>query len=97
MAKLEFTKQGDLYVAEVTVNNDYNVHIEREKGGFLYLEQRSTQEGRFASCGLPSGVSNGYWSTLDYTFAHGFYPMTVRFKSTSPITMAEIQEISKEV
>lgn len=31
MAKLEFTKQGDLYVAEVTVNNDYNVHIEREK------------------------------------------------------------------
>ena len=97
MATLEFTQQGDLYVAEVTVNNDYNIHIEREKGGFLYLEQRSTSTGRFASCGLPSGISNGYWSTLDYTFAHGFYPMTVRIKSTSRVTMAEIQEISKEV
>lgn len=97
MAKLEFTKQGDSYIAETIVNNDYNIHIEREKGGFFYLEQRSTSEGKFAPCNLPSGISNGYWSTLDYTFAHGFYPMNVRFKSTSPVTMAEIQEISKEV
>lgn len=91
--ELQFNKEGSFYVAEATVNNDYSLHVERETEGFFYMEQRATADGKFGNCLLPSTISSGYWLTLDNTFAHGFYPMTVRFKSASPVTKAELQEV----
>lgn len=92
--ELTFNKVGDLYIAEATVNKDYALHIEKSDiKGFFTMEQRSTADGKYASCEIPLSIQDGYWTTLDYVFSHGFYPMAVRFKSNVPITKAEINEI----
>ena len=31
--ELQFTQEGDVWVAEETVSNDYSLHLERKKGG----------------------------------------------------------------
>ena len=93
MAALNFTKQGEFYIAETTVNNDYALHIERRSEGFFYMEQNSSiADGKYAGCNLPTDVNNGFWVNGDYFFSHGYYPMKVRFKSLSEVVKAEINE-----
>lgn len=94
MATLDFTKQGDWYVAETTVNNDYSLHVEKEFEGFFYMEQKAAGE-QFANCDIPLPVMNGYWNVLDRVFGHGYYPMNVRFKSAVPVKFAELNEVSE--
>lgn len=91
MATLNFSKQGDFYVAEATVNNDYNLHIEREQFGVFFMQQKFAGDD-YGTCNLPSVISNGNWKAMDYTFSHGMYPMKVRFKSLSEVKKAEINE-----
>lgn len=91
--KLNFTKQNEWYVAEATVNNDYALHIERRTEGFFYMEQSSVNGGKYASCNLPTEVSNGFWANFDNCIGHGYYPMNVKFKSKSEVINAEINEI----
>lgn len=38
--ELSFTKQGNVYVAEATVNSDYALHIERQGHGKCPLSGR---------------------------------------------------------
>jgi hypothetical protein len=95
MATLNFIQEGEWYVAETTVNNDYSLHVEREKEGFFYMEQKAAGT-QFASCEIPMAVMNGFWTCQDRVFAHGYYPLTVRFKSKTPVTLAELNEISNE-
>lgn len=97
MAALNFTKEGEFYIAETTVNNDYALHIERRSEGFFYMEQSSISDGEYAGCNLPTDVSNGFWVNGDYFFSHGYYPMKVRFKSLSEVKKAEINEKKRGV
>lgn len=95
MATLNFSKQGDFYVAEATVNNDYNLHIEREQFGVFFMQQKFTGDD-YGTCNLPSVISNGNWKVLDYSFSHGVYPMSIRIKSSSKVNSAVLQEINQE-
>ena len=56
LRNLNFTLQGDRYVAEETVNADYALHLERKAGGGFYILQRSSDDGMFVSCPLPAPV-----------------------------------------
>lgn len=47
LRNLNFTLQGDRYVAEETVNADYALHLERKAGGGFYILQRSSDDGMF--------------------------------------------------
>lgn len=58
LRNLNFTLQGDRYVAEETVNADYALHLERKAGGGFYILQRSSDDGMFVSCPLPAGLYN---------------------------------------
>ena len=52
--ELEFTKQGDVYVAEATVNNDYALHIERQGGTARFSVVNSDADYR-------GGNNNAEW------------------------------------
>lgn len=43
---LEFTKNGDLYIAEFTAEADFNIHIEKD-AGFVTLYQTSVAGGKY--------------------------------------------------
>lgn len=92
---LTFNKVGDLYVAEATVSKDYALHLERTKPGTLSVKQRSTSEGNYGQCAIPEEVQSSYWTTLDWVFSHGYYPMHVQFVSSAPLTKAELNEVTE--
>ena len=90
--ELSFTKQGNVYVAEATVNSDYALHIER-KGRIarFTIEQRHADSGMWAACGIPSSI-NYTGQVIDWSFGHGVYPCHVRFTSEAEITTAVLTE-----
>lgn len=94
MATLDFQQQGEVYVAETVVHNDYNLHIERERPGTFRIYQRATASGMYKGCGLP------YWlertgQVIDHAFGHGVYPscgLYLRIESSSAVTSATLTE-----
>ncbi|WP_418818066.1 hypothetical protein [Paraprevotella clara] len=91
LRNLNFTLQGDRYVAEETVNADYALHLERKAGGGFYILQRSSDDGMFVSCPLPAGLYNP-GQFIDYCFGHGVYPMHIRIESMTEVTKGTIRE-----
>lgn len=92
---LSFTKQGDVYIAEQTVNAPYALHIERSEPGTFAIKQRSTGTGEYAPCWeLSDRVKNGA-TVIDWSFDHTIYPMHVRFESGSEVTSATLTEAAQ--
>lgn len=89
--EISFVKQGDIYVADVKVNNDYSLHIERVRAGSFNIRQRSTDSGLYMKCKLPD-ILQMPGQVIDYSFSHGVYPMNVRFESGSEVTSASLTE-----
>lgn len=89
---LNFTKEGDVYIAEQTVNAPYALHIERSEPSSFSIKQRSTDSGEYASCWeLSDRVKKGA-TVIDWSFDHTIYPMHVRFESGSEVTTATLTE-----
>lgn len=91
MSELNFTKQGDRYVAQATVNNRYALHVERVGAGKFSMAQRSTSSGLYMDCTLPDIVKH-FGQVLDWEFDHGIYPMHLRIESETEVTSATITE-----
>lgn len=82
---INFTQNGDLWISDdITVNNDYNIHLERNGGGAMQLSQKTAGDA-FASVVLPqvSGLYSG--TTIDIDISHGIYPKTIRVVSYSKV------------
>lgn len=47
--ELQFVKQGSRYIAEFQTTGDFNLHIEREESGYLYVNQRTPETGKYDS------------------------------------------------
>lgn len=103
MKDIQFTKQGNTYVAEFEVNADFNLHIEKSRSGYLYMRQRSTS-GKWDSVRNFQVAENDY--IVDYDFTALVYPKQIRLVSEYAPTMCvltsdgdviEIKSQSKEV
>lgn len=44
---LEFTKQGDIYVAEFTADAPFSLHVERDRVGYIEMLQNSVTGGKY--------------------------------------------------
>lgn len=104
MAELSFTKEGSKYVCEFEVSSDFNLHLERDKGGFLFLYQRSSDGGSYDSVGDAKFAPHD--SIIDYDCTALVYPKTIKIVSEVEPTYAavttdgevtEIKSQSKEV
>lgn len=95
MATFNFTKQGEVYVAEQTVNAPYALHIERDNPGSFSIFQRSTSTGNYAPCWtVPDRVSKCA-PVIDWSFDHVVYPMYVKFESETQVTTATLTEAAQ--
>lgn len=92
MTELEFTLTDGRYVSqEVSVEGDYNVHLELEERGMVGVEQR-TAGTKFCS-GLMSGDAENVMSKVfDFDFTHLVYPKTVRVWSMKKVECGYLTE-----
>lgn len=73
--ELTFLKDGNKWVAEVEVNADFNLHIEKGAGS-LSVSQTSVPGGKYDN--VPSLRMSPEDSTLDKDVTALLYPKTIR-------------------
>lgn len=88
MAELSFTNEGSKYVCEFEVSSDFNLHLERDKGGFLFLYQRSSDGGSYDSVGDAKFAPHD--SIIDYDCTALVYPKTIKIVSEVEPTYAAV-------
>lgn len=104
MVELSFLKSGSKYICEFEVSSDFNLHIEREKGGYLFLYQRSSEGGNYDSVGDAKFAPQDL--VVDYDCSALVYPKYIKIVSevepsyaaiTTDGEVTEIKSQSKEV
>ena len=76
--ELTFNKIGNKYVSEFEVTSDFNLHIERSKGGIINVYQRTSSEGKYA---IIDGFDTDGKSVLDIDFTALVYPKWIKIIS----------------
>lgn len=99
-----FNKEGSKWVAEFKATSDFNLHIERDLKGFLFLKQRTAEGGEYDSTSNASFAPMD--SVVDYDFTGLIYPKFIKIVSEVEPTYAavttsgevtEIKSQSKEI
>lgn len=92
MEELKFTKDGDKWVAEATVNKDYMLYMKKTQMAGLHVQQRQDSADEWAECDTRAHPSLNY-ATVCYRMSHGTYPMQVRFESDAEVVSAKVTEV----
>lgn len=102
--ELTFRKEGSKYIAEFSATADFNLHLEREVGGFLYVSQRTSASGQYDS--IKGGDFAPKDKVVDYDFTALVYPKFIKVVSevepsyaavVSDGEVTEIKSQSKEI
>lgn len=109
MADLRFTKNNDTqeYVAEVVVNADFNIHLERVSNGGLKIYQkngeyaeavdgRTATERGFDMVAVPNIIPYNSGIIFDYDFSALVYPKTIRIENGSEVLSGTVTESGNE-
>lgn len=90
--ELQFTQNGNQWIAETTVNAPYNLHIERKGTGKFMIYQRGTDSGQYAQCSIGPDMAYNQGQVIDHDFKHEVYPKYIRIESGSEVTTATLTE-----
>ncbi|MCQ2231405.1 MAG: hypothetical protein MJZ30_06105 [Paludibacteraceae bacterium] len=84
--RLNFEKEGDLWVAKQQVNDDYNVKVECEMASIIIVSHNTS--------GTKFAVVHAYRNVdvVDDDFDGCVWPKTIRITSTEQPTYGEITE-----
>ena len=86
--ELTFRKEGSKYIAEFEVAADFNLHLEREDGGLLYVQQRTSTSGQYDS--IKGGDFAPKEKVVDCDFAGVVYPKYIKIVSEVEPTLAVV-------
>lgn len=87
---LTFTQENGLYVAEFEATAPFSIHLERPKGGFINMLQRSVDSGTFVAV---KNFNPNYNATqvIDADCGQGaVYPKWIRIESAVKPSVAEV-------
>lgn len=92
MTELNFTLTDGRYVSqEVSVEGDYNVHLELTGRGLVGVEQRTAGE-KFCGCLMGGDAENVINTVFDFDFSHLVYPKTIRVWSLKEVSCGYLTE-----
>lgn len=86
--ELNFENQGTKWVAEFKVTSDFNLHIEREEKGFLFVQQRTTPDGEYDSVKGANFAPSDMVIDMDYPAL--IYPKWIRVVSEAEVKRAAV-------
>ena len=79
MANLDFELKGNYFVAQFEAISDFNLHLERDAAGTIYMQMKSTVEGEYDSIhGFDISDAD---KVVDYDFTALVYPKYIRIVS----------------
>ena len=87
---LTFTQENGLYVAEFEATAPFSIHLERPRGGFINMLQRSVDSGTFVAV---KNFNPNYNATqvIDADCGQGaVYPKWIRIESAVEPSVAEV-------
>ena len=87
--ELIFSKSEDIYVAEVKVTGDFNLHIEGVVEGNVQVYQRGTETGGYALVREATPYPS-YGNVYDMDFSAAVYPKYIRVVCNSEPTLAVV-------
>ena len=82
--ELEFKKVANRYEAEFEATDNFNLHIERTKPGFIKIFQRGTRDGEYAS--ESSWCEHSAEPVVDKDFSMLVFPKYIKIVSESEVT-----------
>ena len=82
------TIEGKEWEAEFEAHSDFNLHLERVKGGSLVVSQRGTTSGEYAAA-FAKGMYEGQ-AVIDYDFGALVYPKYIKVVSGSEVIKGEV-------
>lgn len=82
------TIEGKEWEAEFEAHSDFNLHLERVKGGSLVVSQRGTTSGEYAAA-FAKGMYEGQ-AVIDYDFGALVYPKWIKVVSGSKVVSASV-------
>ena len=82
--ELEFKKVANRYEAEFEATDNFNLHIERTKPGFIKIFQRGTPDGEYAS--ESSWCEHSAEPVIDKDFSMLVFPKYIKIVSESEVT-----------
>ena len=83
--ELNFTKEGNKWVAEFEAPSDFNLHIEREQVAYINIMQRGSSNGEYD---LAKSFSAD--KIFDYDFGALVYPKYIKVVSGSEVVKGEV-------
>jgi hypothetical protein len=86
--ELSFVKEGGKYSAEFEVTADFNLHIERDDNGFLFVQQRTASSGQYDSIQGANFTPSDL--VIDIDFVGAVYPKWIKIVSEAEPTMAVV-------
>lgn len=87
--ELAFSKSEDIYVAEVKVTGDFNLHIEGVVEGDVHVYQRGTETGGYALV-REATPRPSYGNVYDMDFSAAVYPKYIRVVCPAQPTSATV-------
>lgn len=86
--ELVFEKNGEKYEATFEASDNFNIHLEREEGGFVNVYQSGTQGGEYALAANWSDYEGG--KVFDCDFGALVYPKYIKVTSRSKVNKAVV-------
>lgn len=86
--ELSFVKEGGKYSAEFEVTSDFNLHIERDTNGFLFVQQRTASSGQYDSIQRANFTPSDL--IIDIDFVGAVYPKRIKIVSEAEPTLAVV-------
>ena len=85
--ELNFSKNGNVYVAEFEASSDFNLHVERVGEGSLTVLQSGVSGGMYEQA---YSVSRYNGLVFDRDFGALVYPKYIKVVSDNPVTNATV-------
>lgn len=86
--ELAFRKEGSKHIAEFSATADFNLHLEKEKEGFLFVQQRTSTSGQYDS--INGGNFASQDKIVDCDFVGAVYPKYIKIVSEVELTLAVV-------
>lgn len=86
--ELNFVKEGTKYVATFNATSNFNLHIEKEHNGFLFVSQRTSSQGEYDS--INGADFSKVDKVIDFDFSGIVYPKSIKIESEIEPTMAVV-------
>ena len=86
--EVSFVKEGTKYVGTFNATGDFNLHIEKNSKSFLYILQRTSSKGQYAS--LREASFSNAEEIIEFDYSASVYPKSIKIECSAEPIMCDV-------